>query len=145
VESERTVRVDILSGIEDGQLIKIQGMGEAGERGTASGDLYVRVKVRRHPVFERRGNDLIVAREIKIMDLLLGKKVEVPVISGGSISVAVPAHFNLKENLRVPGEGMKSLSGGRGDLLVNFIIKAPKAPSQKAKKLLEEAEREEQF
>ena len=77
------------------------------------------------------------------MELLLGKKVEVPTISGSRIAVTIPAHFNLKENLRVPGEGMKSLSGGRGDLLVSFILKAPKPFGPKAKRLLEEAEWEE--
>jgi molecular chaperone DnaJ len=149
VEADREVRVDILAGIEDNQLIKINGMGEAGERGTAAGDLYVRVRVRPHFTFQRHGNDLIVSRELKVLDLLLGKKIEVPTISGKNISVEVPAGFNLKEPFRVSGEGMPRIGGGsflsaaRGDLLVNFVIKAPKKPSGKAKQLLEELQKEE--
>src|SRR6185437_13540892 len=81
--TERTVRVDILPGVDDGQLIKIKGMGEAGERGTSAGDLYVRVRVQRHHLFERHGADLIVSHEVKVLDLLLGKKIEVSTISGG--------------------------------------------------------------
>jgi molecular chaperone DnaJ len=143
VEAERDVRVELLPGIEDNQLIKIKGMGEAGERGTAPGDLYVRVRVRPHHLFERHGADLIVSHELKILDLLLGKKIEVPTVSGGKVSVEIPANFNLKDNLRIGGEGMPRFgSYGRGDLLVRFIIKAPKHPSSRAKKLLEELEGE---
>ena len=146
-ESEREVRVEILPGIEDGQLIKIKAMGEAGERGTATGDLYVRVRVKPHNTFERHGADLVVARELKVVDLLLGKKIEVPTISGGKVAVEIPANFNLRDNLRVRGEGMPHFGGSvfsaaRGDLLINFLIKAPKSPSGKAKKLLEELEKE---
>lgn len=70
VMSSRDIRIEILAGIDDGQLIKVKGMGEAGERGAESGDLYVRVRVARHPLFERRGNDLIVRRELNVLDLL---------------------------------------------------------------------------
>ncbi|OGY99600.1 MAG: molecular chaperone DnaJ [Candidatus Liptonbacteria bacterium RIFCSPLOWO2_01_FULL_52_25] len=142
VTSKREVSVEILPGIEDGQLIKIKNAGEAGERGTAAGDLYVRIKVRPHSHFERHGADLMVRNELNIVDLLLGKKIEVPTISGGKINVEIPAHFNLKDNLRIGGEGMPRFgSYGRGDLLVNFIVKAPKKLSGKAKKMLEELER----
>jgi molecular chaperone DnaJ len=144
VESNREISVDILPGIEDGQLIKVKNMGEAGERGTAAGDLYIRVRVRPHPTFERHGNDLLIRKELRVIDLLLGRKVEVPTISGNKVNVEIPANFNLKDNLRVSNEGMPHFgSHGRGDLLVNFIIKAPKKPGSKARKLLEELEKEE--
>jgi molecular chaperone DnaJ len=139
-EADRNVRVEILPGIEDNQLIQIKGMGEAGERGTAAGDLYVRVRVRPHARFERHGANLIVAQELKVIDLLLGKKIEVPTIAGGKISVEIPSDFNLKENLRIQGEGMPHFNSyGRGDLYVSFVIKAPKKLDGKAKKALEEA------
>ncbi len=144
VEAERQVSVELLPGIEDNQLIKMKGMGEAGERGTAAGDLYIRVRVKPHHLFERHGNDLIVSQELNIVHLLLGKKIEVPTISGGKITVEIPAHFNLKENLRIPGAGMPRFGAyGRGDLFVNFIVKAPKKLSASAKKLLEDLEGEE--
>lgn len=139
VTASREVRVNILPGVEDGQLIKIVGAGEAGERGVAAGDLYVRIKAKPHPVFERRGEDLVVKKELKIVNLLLGKKIDVPTISGGRIHIEIPAHFNLKENLRIPGGGMPRFGGrSRGDLLVDFMIKAPKKLSEKARGFLEE-------
>jgi molecular chaperone DnaJ len=141
VEADRDVRIEILPGIEDNQLIQIKGAGEAGERGTGVGDLYVRVRVLPHSVFERHGANLVVARELKVVDLLLGKKIEVPTISGGKISVEIPAGFNLRDPFPIPNEGMPHFNSyGRGDLFVNFIVKAPKKVDGKVKKALEEAE-----
>jgi molecular chaperone DnaJ len=144
VQSEREAKIDIVAGIDDNQLIKVAGMGEAGERGTASGDLYVRVRVKPHPVFARSGNDLIVSHELKLIDLLLGKRIETPAISGGTITAEIPAGFNLKESLRIAGQGMPHIgSRARGDLLVNFVVKAPKKPNAKEKDLLEKLEKEQ--
>jgi molecular chaperone DnaJ len=151
VRGEHAVRIEILPGVQNDQIIKITGAGEAGERGSV-GDLYVRVKVKPHAVFERRNDDLIVHREVRVADLLLGKKFDVPTISGGKLKVEIPTGFNLKEQLRLRGEGMPRFSAqggpasgwghGRGDLLVDLIVKAPKKPSAKAQKLLEELEKE---
>jgi molecular chaperone DnaJ len=144
VESTRDIKIDIVAGIDDNQLIKVSGMGEAGERGTAAGDLYVRVRVRPHSTFARHGSDLLITKEVALIDLLLGKAIAVPVISGGTMTVEIPAGFNLKENLRITGQGMPHIgSRSRGDLLVSFIIKAPKRPGAKAKELLEKLEREQ--
>jgi molecular chaperone DnaJ len=141
MENERGINLEILPGIEDNQLIKLKGMGEAGERGTAAGDLYVRVRVARHRVFERRGTDLVVAREITPFDLLRGKKIEVPTIEGGTLALEIPAGSDLRAPLRVKGEGMPQFgSYGRGDLYVNLIVRAPKKPGPKLKKLLDEFE-----
>jgi molecular chaperone DnaJ len=144
IMADREVKIEIVKGIDDGQLIKIKGMGEAGERGTATGDLYVRVRVKPDSVFERHGADLVVSQELKLIDVLIGKTIEVPVIAGGKKTVEVPAGFNLKENLRMTGEGMPHIgSSARGDLYVSFVIKAPKKPSSKAKELLEKLEQEQ--
>ena len=141
VESERTVSVDILPGIDDNQLIKIAGMGEAGERGTSAGDLYVRVRVVPHAVFERQGVDLFMAVDVTPLDLLRGKKVEVPTIGGGKLSLEIPAGWNLREPLRAKGEGMPHFGGrGRGDLFVHCIVRMPKEDS-KLKKILDDFEK----
>ena len=74
MEAEREVKVELLPGIEDNQLIKIKGMGEAGERGTAAGDLYIRVRVKPHHLFVRQGDNLIVLQELNVIGLSLGRK-----------------------------------------------------------------------
>jgi molecular chaperone DnaJ len=143
ITQEKEVSFEILPGIQNDQIIKIKGAGEAGERGTAPGDLYVRVKVKEHSVFEREGDNLIVQKELNILDLLLGKKIEIPTLSGGKLHIEIPTHFNLKEPLSVTGEGMPHFgSYGRGDLLVDFVIKAPKKLNAKEKELLEGLEKE---
>ncbi len=141
IEGERSTHIEILPGIQDGQLIQVKGFGEAGEHGTSSGDLYVRVRIKPHPVFTRRGDDLIVRYELKLKDLFLGKKLSAPLIDGGEAHFEVPPHFDLKQAYRIPGKGMPRMgSFGRGDLLVDFILKAPRKLSAKERKAFEELE-----
>ena len=143
---EQKAKIDILPGIADNQIIKIQGMGEAGERGVEGGDLYVRIKIKSHPVFSRFGNDLLIKKEIKLVDILLEEKIEAPTISGDRIKVEIPENFNLKENLVIPKQGMPVFGGGwrsgRGNLIIELKIKTPKKASAKAKKILEDFKKE---
>ncbi|MFA5386257.1 MAG: DnaJ C-terminal domain-containing protein [Candidatus Paceibacterota bacterium] len=139
IAGEREVKIQILPGVRDGQLIKIAGMGEAGERQTAEGDLYVRIKVRPHSVFERAGDNLKIKKDVKLVDLLLSKKLEIPTISGNKLSIEIPAGFDIKQDLRIGGEGMPIFgSYGRGDLLVELMVKTPRKLNEKTKKILED-------
>jgi molecular chaperone DnaJ len=143
VEGKREVEVAFAPGIEDGQIIKLKGAGEAGERGAGVGDLYVVVNVRPHAVFERRKGDLFTRKEIKITAALLGTEIEMQDIAGGTFTFAVPAGFNFEEPLKVSGKGMPKFGfSGRGDLYVRLSFKTPKKLSQKARKLLEELNEE---
>ena len=110
VKGERLVKIEIRPGVADSQIIKVKAMGEAGERGAEQGDLYVRIKIQPHPIFERQADDLIVEKQVKLIDLLLGKKISVPTISGGKIHLEIPADWDIKDNLRIPGEGMPHFS-----------------------------------
>ena len=75
-----------------------------------------------------------------ILAVLAGRKIEVPTLSGNKIAVEIPTGFNLKEKLRISGEGMPKFGGyGRGDLYVEFDVKVPKIDS-KIKKSLEDSE-----
>lgn len=143
ISGEKEIKVKILPGIHDGQLITIKGAGEAGQRGTESGDLYVHVRVKPHPVFRREGNALIVKKEIKLVDILLGKKIEIFTISGHKLHIEVPTDFDIRQDLVISNEGMPAFgSYGRGNLIVELKIKTPKKISAKAKKALEDAEKE---
>jgi len=139
VDGNREIGINIFPGIRDGQIIKIISMGEAGERNAESGDLYVRVRVRPHSVFRRDGDDLFMTKSLNVVDALLGNKLEISGIDGRNIGVEIPAGFSLKENLRIPGEGMPKLnSGKRGDLYITFDVVMPKKVSAKARQLLED-------
>lgn len=143
ISGERSVKLEILPGIQNGQIIKINGAGEAGERGAEGGDLYIRIKVKPHNIFERIGDDLLIRKEVNLIDLLMDKKLEISTITGSKLKIEVPAEFNLKKDLRISGEGMPYFGGrGRGDLVVEFIVKTPKKLSAKAKKILEDFEKE---
>jgi molecular chaperone DnaJ len=141
VNGERKITVKILPGVQNDQIIKISAMGEAGEKGSGVGDLYVHIRVKPHNVFSRNGDDLVVRLELKVVELLLGRALEVPTVEGGKKSFEIPAHFNLKEPYRVTNEGMPHFDRhGRGDLLVDFIIKAPKKVSGRVREALERGE-----
>ncbi|MDP1719247.1 MAG: DnaJ C-terminal domain-containing protein, partial [bacterium] len=87
VIASREITVPITPGVNNEQLIKISKAGEAGERGAESGDLYVRIRIEPHKIFERRGDDLIVKKQIDLLQVLLGEKIEVPTIGGNRIYV----------------------------------------------------------
>ena len=143
IKEKKTIGFLITPGISDGQIIKITGAGEAGEKGAESGDLYIRIKVLPHSIFQRRENDLYIKKEIGLTDILLNKKIEVPVISGGKIHIEIPEGFCIQEKLSIPNEGMpKFESRGRGNLYVEFKTKTPRKLNSKAKKLLEDLEKE---
>lgn len=146
-EGYRETELEISPGVDNGQVIKLKGQGEAGEAGEESGDLFVAVRVRPHKVFLRKGANLFMEREIKITDALLGKKIELKDISGEPLFAVVPYGFDFMEPLRVPGKGMPRFGhykgpSSRGDLFISFNFKAPGKLSPKARKLLEELDKE---
>lgn len=143
IRGEREVQIHIASGVENSQIIKVAGAGEVGERGADSGDLYVRITVKPHPQFIRDGDHLFLQQAMGIAPLFLGRTIDIPTLEGKKVSVEIPAGFNIKEKLRISGEGMPHLGGrGRGDLFVEFEVNTPKRMSARAKKLLEELEGE---
>lgn len=145
--SAREILIDIASGVEDGQVVKVKGAGEAGERGGTSGDLYVLVKIKPHPVFERKKNDLFTLKDVNINEALLGRKIALIDISGEKFYFTVPEGFNFKDRLKIEGRGMPRFGSftselSRGDLYLLLNLKLPKNLSPKAKKLLGELEDE---
>lgn len=137
-KKEGTIEVNIVPGIESGQIIKIAKAGDVGLHGGLAGDLYVRIKIKPHSYFVRNGNNLHVKEEVGLLGLLLGKKLEIKTIGGNVLKLEISSNANLNEDLRVVGEGMPRLaSSGRGDLFVKLIIKQPKKLSKEAKDFLE--------
>ncbi|MDP3729545.1 MAG: DnaJ C-terminal domain-containing protein [bacterium] len=129
----RTLNIMIAPGIADGQLIKVAGAGYAGERGAGTGDLYVRIKIKPHASCKRMGDDLVVHKKIDMLDVLVGKKINIPTISGGTLAITIPEGFNMRDRFRIDGEGMPRFSSfGRGDLYVEFDVIVPEV-SQKMK------------
>jgi molecular chaperone DnaJ len=143
IKERKTLDFKIIAGISNEQIIKITGEGEVGEKGGPSGDLYVIINVIPHSVFQRVKSDLYIKKDISLINLLLKKKIEIPTISGDKINIEIPDNFCIQEKLLIPNEGMPYLeSRGRGNLFIEFKTKVPKKINSKAKKLLEDLEKE---
>jgi curved DNA-binding protein len=131
------VTVKIPRGISNGQKLRLAGKGERGMSQTP-GDLYVTIQVKGHPVFKREGNDIIVEKEIKLSEAILGTTIEVPTLNGTK-KIKVPPGIQSQTKLRLKGCGMHQFKGtGQGDEYVKVIVQIPKHLTSRQKKLIED-------
>ncbi len=137
VKGQETIDFVIPAGVDNNQVIEIEGRGEAGKKGGKPGDLYVRVFVKENPVFERKGDDLYLAEEIAYSQAILGDEIEIPALEGTNILMIVPAGTESGKVLRISGKGIPHFGGyGRGNLYVELLIKTPKKITREQKDLL---------
>ena len=123
----RTVDVRIPAGVGDGSRVRISGEGESGTGGAASGDLYLRVRLAAHPLFERKGRDLYVKAPLPVTTAVLGGEVEVPTISGKSVRLKIPALTQNGQVFRLKGYGMPAVGKNdeKGDAYARAEIQLP--------------------
>lgn len=130
------VKVKIPAGVSDGQKIKVRGRGEASPNGGQPGDIILTVNVRKHPVFERDGQNLRLKLPITFSEAALGSTVEVPTLGGDPVKLKVQPGTPSGRVLRVKGRGVKS-SKGTGDLLAEVQVVVPSHLSDEAREALE--------
>lgn len=135
--SARTMQVRVPAGVTDGQKIRIKGKGGAGESGGPSGDLYVLVHVRPHPVFGRRGDNLTVTAPVLFTEAALGAEIEVPTLGRQRVRLRIPAGTPNGRTFRVRGKGVARRDGSHGDLLVSVEVQVPAALDAEAQAALE--------
>ena len=141
VEKERALSVNIPAGVETGTRIRLAGEGEAGLRGGPTGDLYIFIEVKEHPIFQRDGVHLFCRVPISFATAALGGEVEVPTIDGGKAKVKVPAGSQTGKQMRLRGKGMPALRGaGVGDMLLELAVETPVNLTSRQKELLREFE-----
>jgi molecular chaperone DnaJ len=132
----RTLTVDIPSGIEDGQRVRLSGRGHAGVRGGPPGDLYLLVHVEPDPRFERHGADLVTRLEMPFTEAALGARLAVPTLDGEE-QVEVSPGTQPATILRLRGRGLPTLRGrGRGDLHVVVDVLVPSRLTDEQRELL---------
>ena len=137
IKGEEEIQLFIPAGIDTNQIIKIKGKGDAGKKGGKPGDLYARIFVQKHPVFERRGDDLYVQTPISFSQAVLSDKVEVQTLDGNKILLKIPSGTESGKILRIPGKGVPRFSGyGIGNLYVELVIRTPKTLTKAQKELL---------
>lgn len=135
---EKTLSVNIPAGVDTGDRIRLSGEGEAGDRGSPAGDLYVEVRVRPHPIFEREGNDLVCDVPVDIATAALGGEVEVPTLDG-RVKLKVGAGTQSERVFRLRGKGVRPVRGGPpGDVLCRVRVETPVHLTPRQKELLEE-------
>lgn len=130
------VKVKIPAGVSDGQRIKVRGKGEASPNGGPAGDIILTVAVRKHPVFEREGNNLRLKLPITFSEAALGATVEVPTLGGELVKLKVQPGTPSGRVLRVKGRGVKTAKA-TGDLLAELQVVVPSHLSAEAKEALE--------
>ena len=142
IEKERALSVNIPAGVETGTRIRLAGEGEAGLRGGPSGDLYIFIEVKDHPIFQRDGVHLFCRVPITIGTAALGGEVEVPTIDGGRSRVKVPAGSQTGKQMRLRAKGMPALrGGGSGDMVIELAVETPVNLTGRQKELLREFEK----
>ena len=137
VPKRQVVTVEVPPGVSDGLELRISGGGDAGRAGGMGGDLYVRIHVEPHQVFDRRGNDLLASLEIPFTLAALGGEVEVQTLDGTE-ELRIEAGVASGTIVRLKGRGVPNLGRrGRGDLYVEVRVQTPKPDSKEERELLE--------
>jgi len=139
-----TYQVRIPPGVTEGQKLRVAGRGEAGSSGGEAGDLYLRVRLARHPDFEVEGHNLIYEAELAPWEAVLGAEISVPALDG-RVNIKIPPGTQSGQKLRVRGRGLPTHGGVRGDLLVVTQIAVPARVSDAERKLWEQLARESRF
>ncbi len=144
VARAETYQVKVPAGVTEGQRLRLAGRGEAGVGGGVAGDLYLRVRLARHPDFEVQDHNLIYEAEVSPWEAVLGANISVPTL-GGHVSIKVPPGTQNGQKLRVRGRGLPQRGGGSGDLIVETRIEVPKRVTDSERKLWEQLARESRF
>ncbi len=129
-----TYQVKIPRGVREGQRIRLAGQGEAGERGGKSGDLFLRVRLARHPDFRVEGSDLIHEVKIAPWQAVLGTELKIQTLEG-DVLLKIPPGTRGGQRFRLRGRGLPSSSGTRGDLYVDVQIDIPKKITEREREL----------
>jgi molecular chaperone DnaJ len=127
--------------VRDGAKIRLAGRGEPGPAGGQAGDLFVRVRVRPHAFFGRKGADLLIELPLTYPEAALGANVQVPTLDG-PVTMKIPAGTPNGKTFRLKGKGAPK-RGGRGDLLVTVGVEVPQRLSKQEKELLKRLQDEE--
>ena len=143
VKEEKKLSVFVPEGVDSNQIIKLKGEGEAGKRGGRAGDLYIRINVKRHPLFIRKGDDLLTSMDISFSQASLGGEVELKTLDNKKISLKIPSGTESGKIFRVSKRGIPRFNGyGQGDMFVELIVRTPKKLTKKQEELLKQLQKE---
>jgi DnaJ-class molecular chaperone len=137
---QKEVTITVPPGIEDGQMIRLSGMGETMEGGVP-GDLYVKVHVRKHPYLRKEGYNLVMDLKVLLSEALLGGERTIATLDG-EVTMRIPSGSKHGTILRIKGKGVPLGQGKRGDLYVRTLVEIPEKLTKEQKKLIEELKKQ---
>lgn len=134
---DRTVRVEVPAGVDDGTTLRIDGAGAAAFRGGVPGDLYVHLRVAPDERFARAGADLVTELHVAMTQAALGAEIELDLLDGGTETIALPPGTQSGKVVRLRNKGVPHVRGrGRGDLLVQLVVDVPERLPKEQEQLL---------
>ncbi len=137
-KTNKTLEVKIPAGIDDGMRIRSTGNGEPGTNGGPAGDLYIEIRLKKHAIFERDGDDLHCSVPISFVTAALGGEIEVPTLAGKA-AIDIPDGTQAGKQFRLRGKGIKGVrSSSAGDLYCHVSIETPVKLTEHQRKLLKE-------
>jgi curved DNA-binding protein len=139
-----TCNVKVPAGVGEGQRLRVPGRGDPGGGGAAAGDLFLRVRLARHPDFEVENHNLVYELPLAPWEAVLGVEVAVPTLTQ-PVNIRIPPGTQPGQKLRVRGRGLPDRSGGKGDLIVVVGVEVPAAVSPQEKAAWERLARESDF
>lgn len=140
VKETVTLKIDIPAGINDGEVIQLSGQGEAGRVGGRAGDLFIRVRVKPDPIFERRNDDIWSKLQLTFSEAALGAVKQIKTLDG-EIKLTIPEGTQTGKIFRLTSKGVPHLkSRGRGDHLIEVVVVTPAGLNKRQKDLLREME-----
>ncbi|MBL8371302.1 MAG: molecular chaperone DnaJ [Burkholderiaceae bacterium] len=138
IKKQKTLEVKIPAGIDDGMRIRSAGNGEPGTNGGPPGDLYIEIRLRKHDIFERDGDDLHCQVPISFATAALGGEIEVPTLAGKA-AIDIPEGTQAGKQFRLRGKGIKGVrSSYPGDLYCHVLVETPVKLTEHQRKLLKE-------
>lgn len=144
VAKSETYQVKVPAGVTEGQRLRLAGRGEAGARGGTAGDLFLRVRLAKHPDFEVEEHNLIYEAALAPWEAVLGGNISVPTLDG-RVNIKIPAGTQSGQKLRVRGRGLPARAGEKGDLIVITKVEVPAQVTDTERKLWEQMARESKF
>jgi molecular chaperone DnaJ len=140
IRRKKALSVNVPAGVDSGDRIRLTGEGEAGRNGGPPGDLYVEIRVREHPIFERDGSNLSCEVPVSFVVAALGGSVEVPTLEG-NLALKVPSETQSGRVFRLKEKGIKPVRGGpQGDLFCRVVVETPVNLTDEQRDLLRKLE-----
>ena len=140
VKKQKTLEVKIPAGIDDGMRIRSTGNGEPGTNGGPPGDLYIEIRLKKHDIFERDGDDLHCQVPVSFITAALGGEIEVPTLAGKA-AIDIPEGTQAGKQFRLRGKGIKGVRASYpGDLYCHIAVETPVKLTEHQRKLLRELE-----